>query len=1008
MAARVVAAMVARLDPRAGVLIAALLAPCAAAALDASALHLRQTSWTQRDGAQANGGPMAQTTDGYLWLGTANGLFRFDALHFEEIDLPDHPELRAAEVYSLLPTRDGGLWIGYTLGGIAFLKDDRATLYTEKDGLSAGTVYRMGQESDGTLWATTSRGLSRFRQGHWTTLPTDPRLGHLAHQLIVDGDDSVWIYSTNGVFVRRKGHDSFDPVPGWTKEGGLIALSPSGTVWGWLGSSIERLAQARPLRFPAPRTELYMRFDDLGSAWLFDERGNRAIYRISAADFAGADRSLSTRGRPPVDLGRDVVGFAQALVDDEGNVWISNEVGLVRLSASSLQSLKSDPLGPPGITYGQFPIAAGDGGALWIAQTDPPLSKSKAGSFLYRQQKFESNLDIREVSCAVRAEGAVWFGGSRALWKESAGQLTRFDLPPDMNRAAIQSMAGDGHGGLWVSIVRKGIYRFVDGVWTPYPQMKFALVVATDPDGRLWLGNADGQVAMFDGTNLTRYTKAEGLDIGAITAFDVHRGRVWVGGNAGMARLDGKVFRTLNFETGSTPRNVKGIIERGDGELWLMSAGGIAHVAAAELSAATADPSHAISAKVIGAADGVEGNVRVRPTPAFIEGTDGRIWATTTSDIYSIDPAHLVPDPRPPRLTLRGLSADGRPYRADQEIALPPRVSNIRIGYSGLSLTAAERIRYRYRLDGFDQGWQEAESRREAFFTNLPPGDYRFRVQARFVGNAWGSDERALAFTIAPAFVQTRGFLVLCIIAVVALVWALAGWRIWQVRHRLHQLFEARVAERERIARDLHDTLLQSSQGLVLKVHAAARRLDAGNPDRTMLDAAVADADLTLAEGRDRIGELRQAGRTTARLRADLVAIGKKLAREGSTVFVQSVDEATRELHSDIADEVFSIGREALFNAFRHAQAPQVRLELADTRAGFALSVADDGRGIADGALAHAKAAGHWGIAGMRERAARIGGRIEFSSRAGGGTEVVLTIPPLAAYRRRGFWRART
>ena len=986
-------------------LLVVFLAPWAASAFDASVPHLKQTVWTRRDGAQTNLGPMAQTTDGYLWLGTANGLFRFDGLHFEEVDLPGHPELRAAEVYSLLATPDGGLWIGYTLGGIASLKEGQATSYTVKDGLPAGSVYMMAQGSDGTLWAATSHGMARLRQGRWTMLP-DMRWADMPHEIVVDGDDGVWVVVSDGVFVLRKGRNAFERVRAST-EIDWIALAPDGTVWLWRGMSIERLGQSRPSRLAVGQSEADMVFDSGGTAWLAKRDAHGAqLYRIPAADLAQAGRSLSIRGRWVSDLGPNLGPFARLLIDDEGNVWISGESGLKRYSASSLVPAKSNPRKPLRLTYGQYPIAAADDGALWIGITAAPLSH-RPGSFLYRNGRFEPFPGNPDASCLVRLDGAVWFGGADALWKLSQGKLTRFGLPAGMTQVAFQSMASDGAGGLWVVIARTGVYRFAQGVWTPYPQLKLPLIVASDPAGRAWLGYPDGHVGRFDGTSLTEYSAAEGLDIGTITAFDLHRGRVWVGGNTGMARLDGNVFKALDFQKGTEPHNIKGIVERENGDLWLMSANGIAHIAAAEIAAATADPSHPISSKLLDATDGFEGSVRIRPVPALIEGTDGTIWATTTSDIFSVDPAHLVPDPKPPRLSLRGFMADGHPYAAGRDIALPPRVSNVRVAYAALSLSAADRIRYRYRLDGFDKGWQDAESRSEAFFTNLPPGAYRFRVQARFVGSPWGPDERALSFTIAPAFVQTRGFLALCIVAVAALFWAFAGLRIWQVRHRLHQLFEARVAERERIARDLHDTLLQSSQGLVLKVHAAARRLETGSPDRTMLDAAVADADLTLAEGRDRIGELRQAGRTTARLRADLVAIGQKLAREGSTVFVHSVDEATRELHSDLADEVFSIGREALLNAFRHAQAPQVRLELADTRAGFALSVADDGRGMADGALVHATAAGHWGIAGMRERAARIGGRIEFSSRPGGGTEVVLTIPPLAAYRRRGFWRVR-
>jgi signal transduction histidine kinase len=252
-------------------------------------------------------------------------------------------------------------------------------------------------------------------------------------------------------------------------------------------------------------------------------------------------------------------------------------------------------------------------------------------------------------------------------------------------------------------------------------------------------------------------------------------------------------------------------------------------------------------------------------------------------------------------------------------------------------------------------------------------------------------------------FMETYGFLVLCDISMFGVAWLIVVWRFRQVRHRLHLMYEARVCERGRFARDLHDTLLQSSQGLVLKVHAVARGLPTDSPDRAVLDVAVKDADLMLMEVRDRIADLRNAGRTIARLRRDLIAIGEALARAGDVAFTHCVEECEQELHPDIADEVFGIGREALMNAFRHASAQQVKLELADTRAGFAMSVIDDGRGLTDASVAHAQAGDRSGMTGMRERATRIGALIEFSSGAGRGTEVVLTVPPLAAYHRLGF-----
>lgn len=988
-------------------LMDALLAPMALVARPAPPPpNFRHTTWTARDGAQTDLNAMAQTSDGSLWLGGVNGLFRFDALHFEEIDLPRHPELRSADVYSLLATPDGGLWIGYDLRGAAFLKDGEVTVYSVSDGLPAGTVRSMGRQRDGTIWAATSDGLARFRRGHWETMDKSWQHLDVIRSLFVDGDDTVWVTAASGVYSKRTSSDVFLKVPQPFHGAGVLAQSPTGAIWAYDEDSIRVVGHAAALLAGTRQPGTGIVFDTNGFMWLVadDPRGG-GLLRIPATTLTENHRPvIATDTLAPID---NVTLRApnMELADDEGDIWIIGEGGLERVSAGNFLSLKRIPHYP---ARGRHSIAPGDDGTLWIGNALRVTPTSPPGLVSYREGQFEATASIHDVSCIIRAEGAVWIGDRSALWKKKGDQLTRFDLPWHADFARFQSMAGDGNGGLWASVLHKGMYRFVDGVWTAYPRLLMPLVVATDWSAHLWLGYSDGRVAMFDGSNVTWFSTTEGLDIGAVTAIEARHGHVWVGGNSGMARLDGHRFTALNFDPDVAPRKVKGIVERFNGDLWLLGAMGIERVSAEEIGVALTHPAHALLARLLDAGDGLEGSSGIRPVPALIEGTDGMLWATTSSDIYRIDPEHLTRDAPPPRLVLRDFIADGHTYRIDRPATLPPHVSNLRIAYAGLSLNAAEKIRYRYRLDGFDKTWQEVDTRREAFFTNLPPGSYRFRVQAHLVGEGWNATESDLAFTIKPAFTQTRSFFVLCALVVAGIFWLLIGLRVWQVRRRLHLLFEARAAEREHIARDLHDTLLQSSQGLILKVHAASRRMSADNPDRARLDAAVTNADLTLVEGRDRINELRNAGRTTARLRSDLIAIGQSAADETGTNFAQAGNEALPELHADIVDEVFSIGREALLNAFRHAKAQHVMLELTNTRSGFVLSVIDDGRGMGDDALARATIMGHWGVAGMRERAARIRGSLKFSNRPNNGMEVVLTIPAKVAYRRNGPWLWRT
>ena len=976
-----------------------------AATQEASPPNFRQTVWSERDGARTGPSDLVQTTDGYLWFATSAGLNRFDSIKFEDVDIPGHPELRGTSVHSLFPTADGGLWAGYTLGGAVFLKDGKATLYGIKEGLPAGTVYGMAQETDGTLWAATSRGFARLEHGHWTDFTQTFALKDRVIKLFMDSDDTLWLIQPSGLSFKRKGLSRFEPVSGEAWDFSTsIAESPRGDIWVYSKGILIKLGHAKPSRLTRGNNG-ELAFSEDGSAWISATKGSAGrMTRIPASNLTQDRITVSGSGLHDAVLGLPIKRADRSMMDDEGNFWVGGGSGLERISLSNLRTVESIP----SAWNTQRVIGAADDGGLWIANFRNFATRAPGDALLYRDHRFFTNANVpAALYCIVRTESGIWFGNHLSLREITNGKVIRFDVPSDMTPSGIQSMTSDGRGGLWVSIVRKGVYRFANGVWTLHPEMSVALILATDSAGALWMGYPDGRVARFDGSKLTWYSEKNGLDIGAVTALEVRRGHVWAGGSAGVARLSHERFQSLSFEAETLPRNVTGIVERRNGDLWLLAAGGAVHVPAAEIDAASADSGHLVLATVLGPKDGIIGAEWIRPVPALIEGTDGKLWATTTADVYMIDPDLLLLPRKAPRITLHGLVADGHAYLPTSPISLPSIASTLRIAYAGVSLTSGESVRYRYRLEGLDGEWQDVGARNEASFTNLPPGSYRFRLQARFVDGPWVS-ERLLSFTKAPTFMQTRVFLLLCGVALLGVVGMLVRLRIWQIRRRLNLQFEARSSERERIARDLHDTLLQSSQGLVLKVHAAARRLATDNPDRALLEAAVADADLALVEGRDRIVDLRKAGRTIHRLRTDLIAVGETLSRDGQAAFTHSVGDAVHELRPDIADEVFSVGREALLNAFRHAQARQVKLELADTRSGFAMSVIDDGSGLDDKALTRAATTGHWGLAGMRERAARIDGQIEFSSRPHGGTEIILTIPAATAYRRNGFWRQAT
>ena len=448
--------------------------------------------------------------------------------------------------------------------------------------------------------------------------------------------------------------------------------------------------------------------------------------------------------------------------------------------------------------------------------------------------------------------------------------------------------------------------------------------------------------------------------------------------------------------------------------LWLAGALGILRVSPAEIEKALTTPSYLIEGLTIGANDGLRGLPRQRePFPTAARAADGRLWFATTGGIAIIDPKRLTMNPIPPPIVIESIKADDRVWSRVDQPQLPARTRNIEIRYAALSLTDAERVRFRYKLDGYDEDWRGPVAERQVAYTNLPPDTYRFRLTASNNDGLWNTESSTLTFTILPAFYQTTWFR-----ASLLLVLGLGGWAAYlihmrQVARRLKLRYEERLAERERIARELHDTLLQGACGLVLQFQAVADQIPPSQPTRQLMDDALDRADRAIAEGRKRVDGLRTGVDDDYDLADAFTRVGRELANGTGPELKVIVEGQSRPLHVVIRDETYWIGREALINAFHWAAATHLEVELIYGQHELRFRCRDDGHGI-DPAVLSAGRTGHWGMQGMRERATHMGGQLEISSRIGVGTEVDLKIPGSIAYRlshqksRRWFGRAAT
>lgn len=974
-----------------------LLAWCSSASAlnrDGPIADLLHTGWGLQSGAPS-GNALAQTTDGYLWLGSHNGLFRFDGLKFQRLALP----VAARNVFQLFASPTGGLWIGFVEGSVVFLKDGVVKTYTSADGLPGGSVLAFAESADGTVWVGTNGGLARLRNSRWE------RVGDTWHapartvfSLMVDSADTLWAAADRALFALPRNATTFQPVPVKTPDNFSFAEAPSGAIWVWDEGGIRQIAKNPN---PSRRTA------NSGRNFVFDRDGGLWV-KGDGADVRRLARPEAASGKPPDyeelrDRFDSKQGFAagpgptQIIEDREGNLWLFGHAGLDRFSERRLKPLHSEGTLTP-VNTGLAP--AQDGG-IWLANRD-----TKGPARRFQDGKFTTYPAVVGASAVLTAaDGSTWFGGVNGLWRHASGRLERVPVPPSMDKVDVQSMTDDAEGGLWVQFAKvPGLFRWADHAWTAIPGGDKALALyakslAIDAAGRVWSGGMKGRVAVLDHGEVKVFPRQEALQIGAVTAIYGRRKHIWAGGELGLARLDGDKFVSVLPEPGKEFSTITGIVETADGDLWLNGASGISHITAQQISLALADPGYRVKIEVLDQLDGYEGTgSRVRPVPTLVETRDGRLWFASSAGIYWLDPSKAIRNVLPPPVLVQSVIADGAAFPIKPGLTLPERTQSLQFDYVGLSLTQAERVRYRYRLEGFDASWQDAQSRRQAFYTNLSPGTYRFRVTATNNDGVWNDIGDSVQFTIPPAFVQTGWFVAMCTLLGAAVVWLMVRLRVRQLNARTQARFEAQIAERERIARELHDTLLQSTQGLIMKFQIAANRLPPDNPQRTLLKRSLDDADEVMAEARDRVMDLRLPSDSLTDLGDSFVRVSQDLARGGTVECRVCTTGPARKLRDRVKDEAYRIGREALINAFKHSQARSIQVLIAYGDEAFQVRVSDDGTGMEAATLEARARPGHWGLRGMHERADELGGRLEIRSPADGGTSIELTVPALLAY----------
>ncbi len=953
------------------------------------------SAWRMQDGV-VPGVPEAitQTEDGYIWIGTYAGLVRFDGVRFVSWAAPEGKHLPDSRIFSLLGSKDGSLWIG-TLRGLAKWKNGELVSYLDPRGRFNSIV----EDDKGTIWGARSQlydthgplcqvmgnALRCYGATEGVPIPS-------ANRMAKDNLGNLWIGGSAGLCRWKflESHCYFqDQLKRAAALVGVISVATEneGSVWAIVeghgaGLELQHLTGGVWQRYVLPGiTEA-----DPGVTALMIDRdhgvwvgtASRGIYRIHDGDVDHFDRGdgLSSNA---------VAGFYQ---DREGTLWVATSNGIdnfrdVRVASYSMrEGLTADSAST---------VLASRNGGVWIGNSGAVdiLKDGKLSSI-----RTHHGLPGRDVTTMFEDhEGRLWVGVDQVLAVYDGG---RFDI---VAKGIAFSITEDSEHNIWARVGPKLLrikdMRVRDEI--ALPQIPKAFTIAADPQGGIWLGINDGDLLRYWNGQMEGFpTKPPPKARQVRALWPESDGSVWGATEEGLVRWKDGQRKILTSLNGLPCDEIYTLVRDDAGSMWLYAKCGIISIAEPELEKWWRQPDATVAANVFSVFDGAQAGITPLQ-PQASKSRDGRLWFANDSILQMIDPNHLGGNKESPPVQIEQIIADHKDYPPRERVSLPALTRDLEIDYTGLSFVAPQKVRFRYKLEGHDPGWEEAGTRREAFYTDLPPGNYKFRVMACNNDGVWNESGATLNFNVAPAFYQADWFRLLCACTIALLAWAAYQWRVRLVTRRLDLQFGERLAERTRIAQELHDTLLQGVLSASMQLNVASDQVADNSPAKPVLRRVLELLRDVIEDGRRAVTGLRLSKEGAEDLEQAFSRIPQELAIQREIDFRVIVEGSARALHPMIRDEVYRIGREALVNALRHSGARAIEVELEYGVHQLRVMVRDNGCGI-DPQVLDTGRAGHWGLSGMRERAEAIGGKLRVWSRTADGTEVELRVPGRAAF----------
>lgn len=937
--------------------------------------------WREADGLpQSRIRAILQTRDGYLWLGTDNGLVRFNGTSFTAFTT-ETGSLRDNEVWSLLEDKDGGLWIGTYGGGLTLYRNGQFTGFSESDGLTDDLVNKLDMDADGNIWMATGKGLFRFSDGVFTHFTGENGLDEI-HINAICARSALGVLIAAGNKLYQFNGDRFTIMPGVINESdGVLehlANGNNGSFWLSFSNAVikkwqngEITTYSRQHNLTPHITSIYE--DNQGTLWTVLETGLNKLEN---------ERFNPVR----LEAGAGKVGEIYSIFSDrEGNIWLGLQAnGLGRLRIKELTTISADDGVVNDSTRAVFEDSQK---SLWIG-TVGGFSIYRNGQF-FRYDNFDGKPFDSVKSFAEDDSGNMWIAAGGALFLMNKSKLTKF--PGWSPKSEIKALYKDPEGRMWIGTDGDGVFRFENDKFINI-QVRDGLAgnniraILTDREGALWISCSGKGLSKYVDGKFTNYTTSDGLagDRG-LAIYEDDEGTLWFPTREGLSRLkDGKFFNYTS-ESGMQVGFIYTMLDDGKGNFWFSCANGLFRVSKAELKEFAEGQRKKVAFVDYGVHDGLKTRAfNVGNQPAAWKTSDGLLMFASLKGLVVVDPQRVLTNRVVPPVYIEEISINKEKHMLNDPPEIPVGSGELEIHFAALSFHSPEKLRFKYKLEGYDEDWVDAGSRRYAYYANLSPGQYKFRVTAGNIDGGWNEQGATFDFYLEPHFYQTRWFLAVIFMAVIMAAGLVYRLRVLGLKAR----YAAVLNERNRIALEIHDTLAQNLSGIALQLDSVKMKLGEIPVElRESIDKTYSLTRYSLSEARRAVADLKSDEFNERELAEVLPEIVRQMGANTKIRIDLQVTGTKRRLNPVTEKNLLRIFQEALANAIKHAEASNIVIELKYDNKGVILRVADDGKGF-NIANIIPLSVGHYGLIGMRERAARCGGRLEIISSPGNGTQL--------------------